>query len=509
LVSITLLTDLSSFGCLLSGGLLFGYDIAGAGATFVMDGFREHFHWSCPEGAVDCVPYSQERIDRQQGAINGLFGAGATVGAILNPYVADTYGRRKCLFLAGFVFIVGAAIQTVSPVMGVMFAGRFIAGSAIGSLSMCVPIYITECSPHVYRGALGTLWQLAITFGILIASAANLGLKEWDEGWRLSYGGNILFAILLVVCLIFMPESPRWLAAKGTPEELQSALEKLRYPDEIESETVLLEEEVKEEKKLGVSSWGDLFSLDNKMRYRLFLGVGLQATQQLSGINAIMFYSPKILAYFYGSDGAIYGTFALNFVNFISTFITVFAIDRLGRVKLMVTGGFIMCLALLANAILSAQERNDTTGALVILFCAIYIVGFAYSWGPVVWVVCSVSITRHCGIVAYYCLCSILESHSLPRLSFAHQQEMFPVRARGKATGVTTMTNWMMTTIIGALFPRAATASLSGCFGFFAVTIFFGSWMVYFFEPETKNRTILEIDQEFANHKPKLHRKNW
>jgi len=422
------------------------------------------------------VPYSQERIDRQQGAINGLFGAGATVGAILNPYVADTYGRRKCLFLAGFVFIVGAAIQTVSPVMGVMFAGRFIAGSAIGSLSMCVPIYITECSPHVYRGALGTLWQLAITFGILIASAANLGLKEWDEGWRLSYGGNILFAILLVVCLIFMPESPRWLAAKGTPEELQSALEKLRYPDEIESETVLLEEEVKEEKKLGVSSWGDLFSLDNKMRYRLFLGVGLQATQQLSGINAIMFYSPKILAYFYGSDGAIYGTFALNFVNFISTFITVFAIDRLGRVKLMVTGGFIMCLALLANAILSAQERNDTTGALVILFCAIYIVGFAYSWGPVVWVVCS---------------------------------EMFPVRARGKATGVTTMTNWMMTTIIGALFPRAATASLSGCFGFFAVTIFFGSWMVYFFEPETKNRTILEIDQEFANHKPKLHRKNW
>jgi len=462
--------------CAALGGLLFGYDIAGAGATFVMQGFEQHFHWSCPEGAVDCVPYSQERIDRQQGAINGLFGAGATVGAILNPYVADKYGRRKCLFLAGFIFILGATIQTASPTMGVMLAGRFIAGSAIGSLSMCVPIYITECSPDIYRGALGTLWQLAITFGILIASAANLGLKEWDQGWRLSYGGNILFAIMLVVCLIFMPESPRWLAANGTEEALQSALEKLRYEDEIESEKLLLAQEVKQEKNLGVSSWKDLLQVENKMRYRLFLGVGLQATQQLSGINAIMFYSPKILDYFFGSDGAIYGTFALNFINFISTFITVFAIDRVGRVKLMVSGGFIMCLSLLANSILSAQARNNTTGALVIVFCAMYIVGFAYSWGPVVWVVCS---------------------------------EMFPLRGRGKATGVTTMTNWMMTTIIGALFPRAATASLSGCFGFFAVTIFLGSWMVYLFEPETKNRTTLQIDQDFADHKVKLHRKKW
>jgi len=456
--------------------LCFGYDIAGAGATFVMSGFEEHFGWSCAADDLDCVPMSQEKIDRQQGAINGLFGAGATIGAVLNPYVADKWGRKPCLYLAATIFIIGATLQTISPTMNVMYAGRLIAGSGIGALSMASPVYIAECAPEEYRGSLGTLWQLAITMGIVIASACNLGLKEWDEGWRLSYGGNIIVAIALIICLIFMPESPRWLAAKGSPEALDAALKKLRYEEEIEGEKEFLEREVIEEKKLGTATWGELLAVDNKMRYRLFLGIGFFAAQQLSGINAIMFYAPKILDYFFGSDGAIYGTFGLNVINCLATFITVFSIDRLGRVKLMVSGGIIMTLSLMANAVLSAMDRTDTVGALVMLFCGLYIVGFAYSWGPVPWVVCP---------------------------------EMFPQRARGKANGITSMTHWFMTTIIGALFPRAATASLSGCFGFFTVVIFLGVLMVYFVEPETRGLDIFDIDKKFKDHKPKIVRTDW
>lgn len=123
------------------------------------------------------------------------------------------------LSISAVVFIFGASIQTAAPNMDVMWAGRVFSGMGIGMISMCSPVYIAECSPEHIRGALGTLWQLAITLGIVIASAANLGLKEWDEGWRISYGGNIAFAILMLICLAFLPESPRWLAAHGSEED--------------------------------------------------------------------------------------------------------------------------------------------------------------------------------------------------------------------------------------------------------------------------------------------------
>lgn len=162
-----------------------------------------------------------------------------------------------------------------------------------------------------------------------------------------------------------------------------------------------------------------------------------------------------------------------NTINFLSTFITVWTIDRFGRVKLLTTGGNIMCGALISNAILSAQTQTITICYFVIVFSALFIVGFAYSWGPVVWVVCS---------------------------------EMYPLRHRGKATGLTSGTNWTGTTLVGAIFPAASTASLSGCFVFFSLIIAVGVVIVHLYEVETANETILEIDDAFALHKPKLRR---
>ena len=462
--------------CAALGGLIFGYDIAGAGATFLMTGFKEHFGWECAPDAVDCTNATAHTINMDQGLINGLFGVGATIGAASSPVVFDTYGRRPCLFGAAIVFIVGAAIQAAAPSMPVMWVGRLFAGFGIGSLSMASPVYIAELAPEHVRGTLATLWQLAITAGILIASAANLGLQHWDQGWRISYGGNILFAFILIFSLIFMPESPRFLAAKGRDEQVRQVLARIRFEDEIEDEVEELVKETKEEKEIGVASWGEIFHTENKMRYRLFLGVGLQMVQQLSGINAIMFYAPSILKTFFGESDAITGTFILNAINFLSTFITIYAVERAGRVKLLVSGGIVMMFSLIANSILSSIDQSRTIGYVVIVFAAIYIVGFAYSWGPVVWVVCA---------------------------------ELFPLRARGKSTGLTTMTNWTFTTIVGAVFPAASHASLSGCFGFFAVVIFLGTIMVYWWMAETAKKTIIEIDEAYANHRPKLIRKTW
>ena len=134
------------------GGLIFGYDIAGAGATFVMDGFRLHFGWECQEGALDCVPATDAEISRDKGLINGLFGIGATLGALINPRFAEKYGRKPSLGISAVVFIFGAAFQTYAPFMWIMWAARVFSGMGIGMLSMCAPVYIAECSPEHARG---------------------------------------------------------------------------------------------------------------------------------------------------------------------------------------------------------------------------------------------------------------------------------------------------------------------------------------------------------------------
>lgn len=462
--------------CAALGGLIFGYDIAGAGATFLMEGFQQHFGWECAPEAVDCSNATAHTINMDQGLINGLFGVGATLGAASSSWVVDSYGRRPCLFAAAVTFTLGATLQTAAPTMTVMWVGRVFSGLGIGSLSMASPVYIAELAPEHVRGTLATLWQLAITAGILIASAANLGLQHWDQGWRLSYGGNIVFALILILSLMFMPESPRFLAANGRDDEVRAVLSRIRFEDEIDDEMEELIQETKEEKEIGVASWREIVQVDNKMRYRLLLGIGLQTVQQLSGINSIMFYAPSILKTFFGESDAITGTFILNVINFLSTFITIYTVERVGRVKLLVSGGVVMMLALIANAVLSSIDQSRTIGYFVIVFAAIFIVGFAYSWGPVVWVVCA---------------------------------EVFPLRARGKATSVTTMFNWAMTTIVGAVFPAASHASLTGCFAFFAIVICLGTVMVYWYMAETAKKTILEIDAAYAKHQPKLIRKTW
>lgn len=189
-----------------------------------------------------------------------------------------------------------------------------------------------------------------------------------------------------------------------------------------------------------------------------------------------MFYAPDILDTFFSEDQAIVGTFVLNAINFLSTFITVYTVDKFGRVKLLVAGGAMMLVTLVLNGIMSSLDQSKTVGWFVLAFAALYIIGFAFSWGPVVWSVCA---------------------------------EIFPYRTRGKSTGLTTMMNWMATTVVGAIFPLASTASLTGCFFFFAASITVGTSIVYFLQPETAAKTSQQIDEAYAKHQPKLIRTVW
>jgi sugar porter (SP) family MFS transporter len=380
------------------------------------------------------------------------------------------------MYGASWMFIAGAALQAAAVNMPMLQIPRLLSGAGIGALSMCSPVYISELAPQHRRGQLSTLWQLAIVSGIVLVSILNIWLAEWDQGWRISYGGNIVFALILIGMLTIMPESPRYLVGKEKFDEAREALAMVRFDDQLDAEMKELDLEAKAEVARGVANWAELFSKDNSMRYRIMLGVSLQSIQQLSGINAIMFYAPTILERFFGASGGILGALILNIVNFLATFITIATVERFGRARLLFTGGILMCFALLMNAIFSSLEQTDAVGFMVVVFCGLYVIGFAYSWGPVVWTYCS---------------------------------EMFPLRERGKATGLTTFSNWTWTTIVGAVFPHAASASLSGCFAFFAGIVFCAIFLVYFFLPETADKTILEIDEEFKNQKPQFPRKKW
>jgi len=297
---------------------------------------------------------------------------------------------------------------------------------------------------------------------------------------RISYGGNIVFSVALLALMAIMPESPHFLVSKHRRDDAKAALATVRFDDQIEWELEQLEMEVNMAESRGEASWSEVFDNNNaRMKFRVFTGCALQTIQQLSGINAIMFYAPVIFHKFWGPAGGLYGGLALNVINFFSTFITIATVERWGRVLILFSGAVVMCTALTLCAIMNGVDPNGDSngiGVSVVLFCALYVVGFAYSWGPIVWVVCA---------------------------------EMFPLRQRGKANSLTTFTNWFWTTVVGAVFPLASTASLAGCFGFFAAVVFIAAFFVYFMLPETANRTATEIDEEYESHKPEFPRKKW
>lgn len=179
-----------------NGGLVFGWDVAGAGGSFLMTGFNVHFGWTTVYGSPLA---SEQEIQFAKSMIFGLFGLGAATGALCNSMVVDRAGRRFAIALAASVFLIGAILQAWSIAMPILWAGRLLSGCGAGMFAMCSPLYISETAPEHARGRFTTLFQLFVTFGILLASAANEGLEHCTWGWRISYCGNALFALLILV----------------------------------------------------------------------------------------------------------------------------------------------------------------------------------------------------------------------------------------------------------------------------------------------------------------------
>merc|ERR1712060_188617 len=382
------------------------------------------------------------------------------------------------IMLGSAVFIVGSVIQGAATGSAQLLVGRFVAGMSIGLLSSVIVLYQSELAPANLRGALSTLYQLGITFGILLAAFIDQFLVDRSEGWRVVMGIICVPAAVLIVGMFFLPRSPRWLVQKGNRKEALKVLLTIRTEEEAEIEEREIFEELQRSRKEGEPTWSELCR--GRIARLLVLGIAMQILQQLVGMNAFMYFGPKI----FKSIGFSQNLFTTinNFVNFLATIPAVFLADRLGRRSLMLWSAVGMTLAcglmgLMGLLYVTKVEpdpavpgdegawsvSNSAAGWVIAISAFFFVANFAFGFGPIVWVYCA---------------------------------EIFPLRYRARSLGITTVANWTGNFIIAQFTPMLLDAGQFNTFFIFGAFCLLGvvlsSWL-----PETKCVRMEKIQCQF------------
>ncbi len=379
------------------GGLLFGYDtgvISGA-ILFIAKAFALPTHLQ--EFTVSIVLI------------------GAMTGSACAGVLADRIGRRQALFLAGGVFGLGAIGSALAAGIGVLLVSRFVVGLAIGLSSVVAPLYISEVSPARFRGALVSLYQFAITVGILGAFIVDYAFAP-SGAWRWMLGLAVIPSLVLVGGMIPLPQSPRFLFKIGRVDHARRVLARIAGSDETAEEEAAIREGLRV-KQAGMEIFADV-----PFRRALLVGVGLAILQQVTGINTVIYYGPQIfhMAGVGSNQASILATAVVGVVNVVLTLVAILFVDGVGRKPLLYAGCGGMCAALLALAIAFAQPQLG--GALTwiaLLSLVVYVGSFAYSLGPIVWLLIS---------------------------------EIFPLQARGLGMSICTLANWAANFVVSEFF---------------------------------------------------------
>lgn len=423
------------------GGLLFGFDTAVISGT--LNFIQLYFRLS--EAGLGWTVSSL------------LFGC--MFGVAIAGKMGDRFGRRKVLMFAAFLFLLSAVGSALSTSLLMFVTARLTGGLAVGMASILSPMYIAEISPAEYRGRLVSLNQLAIVTGILIAFFTNyLLVGTGENNWRWMLLVMAAPALLLFFCLFFVPESPRWLVARNKDESAFDVLVKTTGGDLARKELDEIRQTLQNHEKAGYREL-----LAPSIRPILWVGIILAVFQQITGINTIMYYAPKIFAQIgQSNDTALLQTIAIGGTNLVFTVIAMLFIDRFGRKFLILTGSMGMTMMLAGLSLLYFFE--EATGMLVLIFILGYIAFFAASLGPALWVVVS---------------------------------EIFPNRLRSKGMSVAVIALWVAASIVAIVFPIMLEA-LSGAVTFmiFALICMINFWYVLKFVPETKGKTLEELEKE-------------
>ncbi|ASK62187.1 MFS transporter [Virgibacillus phasianinus] len=428
------------FGAL--GGLLYGYDMGVISGALLF--------------IKDDIPLTSFT----EGLVVSSMLIGAIFGSGFSGPLSDKFGRRKLVFSIAVVFVIGSLILAFSPNMGMLLAGRLIIGLAVGGSTAIVPVYLSEMAPTESRGSLSSLNQLMITIGILSSYLVNYAFAA-IEGWRWMVGLAVVPSLILMIGVIFMPESPRWLLKHKSEEAARRVLGLTRKPDQVDKEI----HEMIEINKISDSTWNVLSS--SWLRPTLIIGCVFALFQQIIGINAIIYYAPTIFSEAgLGDATSILGTVGIGAVNVIVTIFALMIIDKIDRKKLLIIGNIGMVASLLLLAILIwTIGLSSSFGAWIIVAClALFIIFFAFTWGPVLWVM-------------------------LP--------ELFPMRARGAATGIAALALSIGSLLVAQLFPMVSSAlGIGQVFLIFAVIGIAALIFVVKFLPETRGRSLEEIEAE-------------
>ncbi|WP_424353932.1 sugar porter family MFS transporter [Methanobacterium sp. MBAC-LM] len=425
------------------GGMLFGYDTGVISGAILF--IRESFSLSST---------AQEIV------VSSVL-IGAVIGASISGLLADKYGRRIMVIVAATIFGIGAIFTALTPEVYALIAGRIVVGIAIGIASFIAPLYIAEVAPVSIRGALVSLNQLAITIGIVISYLVDFAFAP-SGGWRWMLGLAVVPSIILGIGMYLMPPSPRWLYSKGRIDKARSVLERIRMTKNVSEEmkeiraSLVCEQECK---------WSEI--LDPVVRPALIIGIGLAAFQQLTGINTVIYYAPTILEFagFQSAAVSILATAGIGMINVIMTVVAISLIDRVGRRPLLLIGliGMIISLAILGIAFV-LPGLSTSLGLLAVISLMLYVGSFAIGLGPVFWLMIS---------------------------------EIYPLRIRGRAMSTATIVNWGTNLVVAITF--LSLIQLIGTPGTFWLYGIIGiiTWVfVYFLVPETKGKSLEEIEME-------------
>jgi len=425
------------------GGLLFGYD------TGVISGaelfFRKDFTLST---------FAMEVI------VSGVL-AGAAVGALGGGRLADLFGRRKLLIATAIIFAAGSILCAAAPTPMILVVGRIIVGLGIGLSSSTVPVYISEVAPADARGWQVSLFQLAITVGILLAYVVDFAFAQ-IQSWRWMFGFALVPAAIFGSGMIFLPESPRWLLRSGQRENARATLARVRGTTDVDKEFLEIEQGLAHAEEKGRLS--DLF--EPSLRPALVVGIGLAIFQQIVGINTVIYYAPVIIqsAGISSASGAILATAGIGLVNVLMTLVAMRLIDRAGRKPLLLTGiaGMVVALGLL-GLFFRVANHSGALAWLAVISMMGYVASFAISLGPIFWLLIS---------------------------------EIYPLKIRNSAEGVAATFNWGSNLVIALTFltlvERLGPSWTFWLYGISAVAAWIFS---YYFVPETKGRTLEEIEE--------------
>lgn len=428
------------------GGLLFGYDTGVISGALLF--IKDVFHLS----------------PAMQGLVAAIALAGAVAGAMVGGSLSDRFGRRMVILVTALGFIAGALLSAMAPELLTLLAGRVVVGVAIGVASMVCPLYLAEIASAGQRGGVVSLNQLCITLGIVASYLVGYALSGVADGWRWMLGLGAVPGLVLALGMLAMPESPRWLAGHGRPQDAGAALQRLHPDQNVDGAVAELRSDLRREGK--ALPWAAM--LAPRMRRPLIVGMGLAMFQQITGINTVIYFAPQIFqaAGLSSNSASILATAGIGAVNVALTVVAIWLIDRVGRRPLLLWSLGGMAMALLALAGGFAFGAQGSLGWLTALSLAGYVAFFAVGLGPVFWLLIS---------------------------------EIFPLALRGRAMSLAAVSNWGFNLVVTLTFLSLIAAfGPAGTFLLYAaltgIAILFTAAMV----PETKGRTLEAIEADLG-----------